>query len=134
MKSLLILLAACLPFTVQAYSAFAIAQPADIAHQGVADGTGFNYATPAAAQERAMSECNARAEHEHIQVQCRLMTNFDHKFLVVALDPVAGTPGYGWAISDSQEVATEQALDNCRRSDAGYTGCTVTSVDHDTTP
>jgi|HubBroStandDraft_1064217.scaffolds.fasta_scaffold01168_14 hypothetical protein len=137
MKSLLILLAAIMPFVAQAHSALVIAQPADIAHDGLAIGDGFNYASVQEAEQGAMARCldqyNNRGTHRNST--CTVVAHFDHQWLSVAMDPADGTPGFGWGIAATEDEAVSQAMDNCRRTAAGRGNYCVISFTHlDSTP
>lgn len=134
MKSLLILLAAIMPFVAQAHSALVIAQPADIAHDGLAFGDGFNYASVQEAEQAAMDNCLTQPVF-HRNSTCTVVAHFDHQWLSVALDPADGTPGFGWGIAATEDEAVSQAMDNCRRTAAGRGNyCVISFTDHDSTP
>jgi len=106
---------------------------------GVAPGgaqKGFSYAVvwnvPAADNARtdAMSKCRTSKEsNPPAQARCTLVGTFTNQCAAIAMDPVAGTPGVGWAIAADTAVANKQALANCEATAGpGRTGsCRVIS-------
>jgi Domain of unknown function (DUF4189) len=137
MKSLLILLAAIMPFVAQAHSALVIAQPSDIANDGLAVGDGFNYASVQEAEQGAMTRCLNQYNNggTHRNSTCTVVAHFDHQWLSVAMDPADGTPGFGWGIAATADEAVSQAMDNCRRTAAGRGNyCTISFTHFDSSP
>jgi hypothetical protein len=105
------------PQTLQARSAFATGVPDDVASKGVALGEGHNYSTREDAEARALAECRTTKDaSDEVHDLCRIVGHFDDRCLAIALDPKAGTPGWGWAIADTENTATDQALALCRNS------------------
>jgi hypothetical protein len=104
-----------------AYGALAVGVPADVASQGFAYGMNADSPTEDAARDQAVGACNGtnanRVQHSQAsspaQALCTLVTTFQHQCAAVAEDPAAGTPGVGWAVAPTLEVASKQALDNC---------------------
>ncbi|MEO8319538.1 MAG: DUF4189 domain-containing protein, partial [Bradyrhizobium sp.] len=47
---------------------------------------------------------------------CKVAKTFENQCLSTALDPKAGTPGFGWAIETKRAEAEAEALENCRRT------------------
>jgi hypothetical protein len=108
------------PQVSQAKGAFAAGIPDDVAAKGVALGEGHNYSTRDEAEARALDECRTNKDTgDEIHALCRIVGDFDDRCLSTSLDPKAGTPGWGWAIADSQTVANDQALSMCRASAGG---------------
>jgi hypothetical protein len=132
---LLVLGAALPPRPAEALSAFAAAIPDDPAAQGLAFGAGYNYATRAGAEERALQECRSQAgTNANLVSLCRIVDHFDKKCLAISMDPQPGTPGYGWAIGLNADAANSQALANCRQTaGAARVGfCVISLTDCDT--
>lgn len=102
--------------TVQAHGALALGIPADIGQSGVAVGYAANSPTPERAMERAMARCrdekNAPADTRAL---CKVYARFSHRCFAIALDPENGTPGFGWAVEATLEVARANAVGECRR-------------------
>ncbi len=111
------LLAPAIPQTTVAKSAFAAGIPDDVASQGVALGTGYNYSTRDGAEERALQECRSQQDApQSTRDLCKIVDHFDSRCLSISLDPKAGTPGFGWAVADTEDAANDQALTLCRQS------------------
>jgi len=132
---LLVLGAALPPRPAEALSAYAAAIPDNPAQQGLAFGAGYNYATRAGAEERALTECRKQAGDNALLVSlCKIVDHFDNQCLSISMDPQPGTPGYGWAIGANADAANGQALSNCRQTAGadrvGY--CVVSLTDCDT--
>jgi hypothetical protein len=128
--------AALLPHSAQAMSAFAGGIPSDVAARGLAVGDGYNFATRAGAEAKALEECRAQGvAPQDTRDLCSVIAYFDGECLAVALDPASGTPGWGWAIAKTVELARGFALANCQQtagpSRAQY--CAVSIADCDTT-
>jgi hypothetical protein len=101
----------------EAKSAFAAGIPDDVAAQGVALGTGYNYSTREGAEARALQECRAQQDApDTTRALCKIVDHFDNRCIAISLDPKAGTPGFGWAIADSEDASNDQALTMCRQS------------------
>lgn len=112
-----------------AASAFAAGIPDDVAQKGVALGEGYNYPTREQAEARAMSECTETKDADaEVHALCKIIDHFDGRCLAVALDPKAGTPGWGWAIADTANDVNDQALSQCRASAGADRApyCTIT--------
>jgi hypothetical protein len=111
------MLAPTMPQTTQAKSAFAAGIPDDVASQGVALGTGYNYSSRDGAEARALQECQTQQDApQSTRDLCKIVDHFDGRCLSVSLDPKAGTPGFGWAVADTEDAANDQALTLCRQS------------------
>ena len=138
MKSLLVLAvvvaALQLPSAALARSAFAAGIPNSIADQGVAIGTGFNYASRSEAENRAMGECTAPGDAPaSTKALCTVIAYFDNECLAVSFDPAAGTPGFGWSVGATKALAENQALENCKATAGARAGyCEVRVSDCDT--
>lgn len=129
-------LAAALPHPAQAASAFAGGIPSSVASRGLAVGDGYNYATRAGAEATALAECRKQGDApQDTRDLCSIIAYFDNECLAVALDPAAGTPGWGWAIAKTPDLAKSFAMTYCQESaGAGRAAyCQVTITDCDTT-
>jgi hypothetical protein len=122
------------PSAALAMSAFAAGIPSSVADQGVAVGTGYNYASRAEAENRALGECKAPGDApESTKALCTIIAYFDNECLAVSFDPAAGTPGFGWAVGATKPIAESQALANCRATAGARSGyCEVRISDCDT--
>jgi hypothetical protein len=133
----LIALAALWPRGADAMSAFAAGIPPNVAAQGVAFGDGYNFATRAAAEKKALDECQAQGDAPATtRSLCTILAYFDNECLAVSIDPAAGTPGYGWAVAATSDLAKGLALGYCRQT-AGPSrqdACVVSFTDCDTVP
>ena|ERR1700733_957722 len=106
-----------LPQTSEAKSAFAAGIPDDVAAQGVALGTGYNYGSRESAEARALQECKAQQDApQATRDLCKIVDHFDNRCIAISLDPKAGTPGFGWAVADSEDASNDQSLTMCRQS------------------
>jgi Domain of unknown function (DUF4189) len=47
---------------------------------------------------------------------CSVVATFQNQCVAVAIDPQVGTPGFGWAVADTEEAAGDEALSNCRQT------------------
>jgi len=113
----LIALPLILPAAAQAKSAFAAGIPDDVAAKGVALGEAHNYGTREEAETRALEECRTNKDSsEEVHALCKIIDHFDDRCVSVALDPKAGTPGWGWSIADAESVADDGALTMCRQT------------------
>jgi hypothetical protein len=102
------------PVSAQADGAIAIGLPSDVARHGVAVGTSWNYTSPEAARARALEEClsfpDASADTRKL---CKVIQTFVRECVAIALDPDAGTPGFGWAVALPQSAAEDAAMQAC---------------------
>jgi hypothetical protein len=97
-----------------AEGALAVGTTGHVANDGIAMGTGFNYATRQGAIDRALAECRGRTDAPKATPFCQIVGTFTRQCAATSLDPKAGTPGAGWAVAPSQQKANSQALANCR--------------------
>jgi hypothetical protein len=106
---------ALVPASAQADGAIAIGLPSDVAMHGVAVGTSWNYTSQEAARARALEEClsfpDASADTRKL---CKVIQTFVRECVAIALDPDAGTPGFGWAVALPQSAAEDAAMQACR--------------------
>jgi len=124
-----------LPHAAGAASAFAAAIPSDVAGQGMSYGTAYNYSTRAAAELAAVQRCQSQTNTPAATLAlCKVMAHFDGECLSVSLDPKDGTPGYGWAVGVTADIANTQSLAFCRATAgpdrAGF--CVISASNCDT--
>lgn len=100
------------PNASHATGAIAVGVPADVANDGAEFQVSFNFKTTAEAIERALSKC--RAGTSRATKQCKIMATFNNHCGAEAMDPKAGTPGFGWALAGSGQEAKDLAMANCR--------------------
>ena len=107
--------AAFLPTSSAAMPAFAAGIPNDVADKGVAMGEAHDFSSRDDAEARAIEQCQTNKDTSaEVHGLCRIIDHFDNRCLVTALDPKAGTPGWGWAIADTKDQASNGALAMCR--------------------
>jgi hypothetical protein len=108
-----IVLAATSP--ASAYGALAIGgNTAEAATKGIAVGISKNYATKEEAEAEAVKRCLAyRDAPAETVALCKLVEDFSHEWVVIALDPVEHT-GLGWSIDVYKMTAERNAMDQCK--------------------
>lgn len=110
-----------IPQSASAFGALAVGVPANVAKDGFAYGINVDAPTEDVARATAFANCKGTNPNSQVQSQssspardlCTVVMTFHHQCAAVAEDPAAGTPGIGWAIAPTLDVATRQALDNC---------------------
>jgi hypothetical protein len=96
------------------FGAVAIAEPADVAKDGYSSGISYNFKTAVEAEDRAHKECaNTQDAPPETRKLCKVIRTFENQCVAVALDPMAGTPGAGWAIGETAAIARRDALQRC---------------------
>jgi hypothetical protein len=107
-----------------AAGAVAVGLPSDVAKQGVSIGAHVNANTMDEAKSRALAQCKSFGSPLSKSL-CKVVATFQNQCVANTIDPRAGTPGFGWAIADTPQAASEQAMANCRDSDgpAHKEGC-----------
>ena len=127
-----------------AAGALAVGLPADVAKGGFTYGYSNGNDTSDTASERALKACRTTkdaAKNERLRSLCKVIQLYSDKCVAVAMDPLAGTPGVGWAVADDRRAAEKQALSQCEKT-AGPGRAAACVVDHsgcdgtaqDTTP
>lgn len=114
-----------------AEGALAIALPKNVAKQGFAAGVSTNYATREEAEQGALERCqNEKSSPKATRKLCRVIETFRDRCAAIALDPKAGTPGAGWAISSTKSNAESDAIAACEKTAgrARRSFCKVTAV------
>ena len=110
-----------------AAGAIAIGKPADVAKRGISMGFSTNRDTMDEAKARSMFLCRGSGTVVSSAL-CDVAATFQNQCVAVAIDPQIGTPGFGWAVADTELAADNQAISNCRKT-AGPTrqdACEVT--------
>ncbi|HXC56205.1 MAG TPA: DUF4189 domain-containing protein [Rhizomicrobium sp.] len=119
-QKLALVLGACMALAgttteAAAFGALVIGQPTDIGKDGFAMGYSYNQPSLDVAENTAMQKClgfqDASAD---VRALCTLVMPFSHRCLSIAFDPQVDTYGLGWAISDTQDAADEEAMARCR--------------------
>lgn len=109
-----------------AAGAIAVGQPDDVAKRGVSMGLSTNRDTMDEAKRRSMSLC-VDSGTPVSSALCNVVATFENQCVAVAIDPQVGTPGFGWAVADTEPAAGTKALSNCQKT-AGPTrqaGCKI---------
>ena len=94
--------------------ALAVGSTADVAKDGIAVGTSINYKTAAEARDAALKRCKDYKPAPKAAALCRSVGTFRGECYAVSFDPKPGTPGAGWAIASTKDLAEERALENCK--------------------
>jgi hypothetical protein len=100
---------------VAAEGAVALGVPASVVKRGVATGYSYDASTAEEAEKVAMDYCSKAPAPADTRRLCKVVAHFHKQCVAVALDPVAGTPGWGWAIADVKRDAESAALANCEK-------------------
>ena len=101
------------PNAAQAAGAIAIGQPADVAQDGISMFIFVNASSASEARTKAVEGCKTVGS-QTARSLCKVMATFNNQCAAEALDPKDGTPGFGWAIADTETEAKSMALANCR--------------------
>jgi hypothetical protein len=100
--------------SARADGALAVGSTADVVKDGIAVGTSINYETADKALEAALKRCKDYKPAPKAAGMCRSVGTFKNECYAVSFDPKEGTPGAGWAIAPTKELAEERALANCQ--------------------
>ncbi len=112
-----------------AFAALAIGQSNSITKDGIALGHVFDKATKEQAEAEALSACkDFQRVKPAIRNLCKIIKTFEKQCLATALDPKAGTPGFGWAVMTEKASAESAAMEDCR-STAGKSRVKFCKVD-----
>ncbi len=98
----------------RADGALAVGSTADVAKDGIAIGTSVNYKGPEAADAAALEKCRGYKPAPKAAAQCRSVGTFKGECYAISFDPKDGTPGAGWAIAATKELAEQRAMANCQ--------------------
>jgi Domain of unknown function (DUF4189) len=113
-----------------ASGALAVGVPANVAKDGFAYGYTNDKTTAKIARDGAMHSCSTtKAGSQAARRLCTIVRTYHDECVAVAMDPVAGTPGVGWAIAATSHEAEAQALANCEAT-AGPGRRAACRIDH----
>jgi Domain of unknown function (DUF4189) len=110
-----------------AAGAIAIGRPDDVAKRGVSMGFSADRDTIAEAKARSMILCRNSGTLVSSTL-CKVVATFENQCVTVAIDPQVGTPGFGWAVADTEQTSKNKALSTCQET-AGPTrrdACRIT--------
>jgi Domain of unknown function (DUF4189) len=110
-----------------AAGAIAVGHPPDVAKRGISMGFSTNRDTMDDAKARSMILCKNSGTATS-SILCEVVATFENKCVAVAIDPQAQTPGFGWAVADTEQASKNDALSNCQAT-AGPTrqnACKIT--------
>ena len=96
-----------------AVGALAVGVPDNVAEQGFAAGFATNKSSTGQARGRALYQCRHAPSSDIAHARCVIVRSFTDECVAISMDPVAGTPGAGWAISRTLAEAQRNALANC---------------------
>src|SRR5260370_33969080 len=99
---------------VFADGAVAIGLPSDVAKNGVSLGLTSNY-TEDEAKRRAMANCHDIGSKISKSL-CKVLTTFKDQCATAAIDPQAGTPGFGWSLGANIQDPEKKALAKCEQT------------------
>jgi len=118
-----------------AAGAIAIGKPDDVAKRGISMGFSTNRETTDEAKTRSLKLCENSGSLMS-SILCQVVATFENKCVAVAIDPAVQTPGFGWAVADTEQASKDNALFNCRAT-AGPTrrnACEITDSSCDGSP
>jgi hypothetical protein len=103
--------------TAAAFGALAVGEPPNISKQGLATGNGYNYSTKEGAEARALKEClTFKGAPPATRGLCKVVITFEKQCFAIAMDPKAGTPGFGWSVMKEKAEAETSAMNQCRKT------------------
>ncbi len=94
--------------------ALVVGSTSDVARDGIAIGTSINYKTADEAEQAALQRCRNYKPAPKAAAQCRSVGTFRGECYAISFDPKEGTPGAGWAIAATKELAEQRAVANCQ--------------------
>jgi Domain of unknown function (DUF4189) len=110
--------------------ALAVGVPANVARQGFSYAYSNDKKTAEEARAKALQLCRSSKEAPAIARRlCHLVRTYHNECVAVAMDPVTGTPGVGWAIAATLHDAEAQALAACEKT-AGPGRRAACRIDH----
>jgi hypothetical protein len=116
-----------------AAGAIAIGIPPGGIIKGFAGGHSLNAADMASAREGAVNGCHkSTGASDAAKKACSVVASFKDECYAIALDPKDGTPGAGWAIAETQAIADDEAVQQCRNTSTAdrQKFCEVPSTNH----
>ena len=85
--------------------------------KGFAAGHSLNEPDMKAARDRAMVSCAKVTNSNAAAINaCGIVATFKDQCYAIALDPKDVTPGAGWGVAETLELANSQALKQCRNT------------------
>src|SRR6185437_5455137 len=104
------------PHRAAAEGAIAVGQPKDVAKEGYAYAYSTGKADMPTARTEALDACRKPGNGKSPQGRklCKVVGTFTNECIAVAMDPKAGTPGVGWAIGGTLQLAEAQAVTRCK--------------------
>ena len=97
-----------------AEGALAVGLPSHVEKQGVALGYATKHPTKEKARAVALNKCKTAMDAPaSTRALCKVIQTFADQCVALAIDPKAGTPGYGWGIAVDKEAAEKAALQMC---------------------
>jgi hypothetical protein len=104
------------PDRAAAEGAIAVGQPKDVAKEGYAYAYSTGKADMQTARTEALETCRKPGSGKSDQGRklCKVVGTFTNECIAVAMDPKAGTPGVGWAIGGTLQLAEAQAVTRCK--------------------
>ena len=117
------------PLHAWAAGALAIGLPEGGAKNGIAMFAHVNAPTVDEAKTIALKGCRELPNaSKAAKDQCKIFETFSDKCVAEAIDPQEGTPGWGYAIGETDQKASERALEACRKNAPKREGsCTLIS-------
>jgi hypothetical protein len=113
--------------------AIAIGIPPGGIAKGFAGGHTLGATDMPTAREGAVGSCHkSTGASDAARNACAVVASFKDECYAIALDPKDGTPGAGWAVAETQALADEEALQQCRNTSAADRKkfCEVPSTNH----
>jgi len=110
-----------------AAGAIAVGRRDDVAKLGISMGYSTDRETTDEAKTRSLRLCRDSGSLMS-SLRCQVVATFENKCVAVAIDPAVQTPGFGWAVADTEKASKDNALSNCRAT-AGPTrrnACEIT--------
>jgi len=123
---------AMLPSLGHAAGALAVALPPDVAKGGFSYSYSNGNDNADTADAKALTACRDTKDAKNdarLRNLCKVILDYADKCVAVAMDPAAGTPGVGWAISADKRTAEHDALTKCEAT-AGPGRAAACVVDH----
>jgi hypothetical protein len=99
--------------------ALAVGSTSNVVRDGLALGSSVNYKTAEEAVTAALERCRNFKSAPRAAALCQSVGSFRGECYAVSFDPKAGTPGAGWAIAPTKELAEQRAIQNCRLTAGG---------------
>jgi hypothetical protein len=100
-----------------AAGAVAVGQTGNVAKDGIAIGWATGSVNKERAESVAKQKClDFKDAPQATRKRCRIVNSFENQCLAIALDPKAGTPGYGYAVRATRADARAEAMSRCRET------------------